>query len=213
MPASTGVLLQHWLHRDLDTVELIGRQHAAGGRALAGHEMIENGSLDSPPAPGLQGVDWEVRVDFERLRQHRLARVRGALEASELGAVLLFETSNIRYATSTQIGYWAFNKGERYALITRTGRPRIWDFGSAAKAHRLQLPHLYDETNSVGGNVGLQGAIAPTVGTPAPGRAKSCARCSPRMAWPICRSASTSPRHRCSSPSPTSASRSATRSR
>jgi Xaa-Pro aminopeptidase len=122
--------------------------------------------LASPPAPGLQGVDWEVRVDFERLRQHRLARVRGALDASELGAVLLFETSNIRYATSTQIGYWAFNKGERYALITRTGRPRIWDFGSAAKAHRLQLPHLYDDVNSVGGNIGLQGAISPTVGLP-----------------------------------------------
>jgi Xaa-Pro aminopeptidase len=128
--------------------------------------MTENGSLASPPAPGLQGVDWEVRVDFERLRQHRLARVRGALETSELGAVLLFETSNIRYATSTQIGYWAFNKGERYALITRTGRPRIWDFGSAAKAHRLQLPHLYDDVNSVGGNIGLQGAISPTVGLP-----------------------------------------------
>jgi Xaa-Pro aminopeptidase len=122
--------------------------------------------LASPPAPGLQGVDWEVRVDFERLRQHRLARVRGALDASELGAVLLFETSNIRYATSTQIGYWAFNKGERYALITRSGRPRIWDFGSAAKAHRLQLPHLYDDVNSVGGNIGLQGAISPTVGLP-----------------------------------------------
>ena len=128
--------------------------------------MSDNGLLASPPAPGLQAVDWEVRVDFERLRQHRLARVRGALDASELGAVLLFETSNIRYATSTQIGYWAFNKGERYALITRTGRPRIWDFGSAAKAHRLQLPHLYDEVNSVGGNVGLQGAISPTVGLP-----------------------------------------------
>jgi Xaa-Pro aminopeptidase len=128
--------------------------------------MTDDGSLASPPAPGLQGVDWEVRVDFERLRQHRLARVRGALETSELGAVLLFETSNIRYATSTQIGYWAFNKGERYALITRTGRPRIWDFGSAAKAHRLQLPHLYDDVNSVGGNIGLQGAISPTVGLP-----------------------------------------------
>jgi Xaa-Pro aminopeptidase len=129
-------------------------------------ETPERVALASPPAPGLQGVDWEVRVDFERLRQHRLNRIRGALEASELGALLLFETSNIRYATSTQIGYWAFNKCERYALITRTGRPRIWDFGSAAKAHRLQLPHLYDESNSVGGNVGLQGAIAPTVGLP-----------------------------------------------
>jgi Xaa-Pro dipeptidase len=128
--------------------------------------MTETAWLASPPAPGLQGVDWEVRVDFERLRQHRLARVHGALEASELGAVLLFETSNIRYATSTQIGYWAFNKGERYALITRAGRPRVWDFGSAAKAHRIQLPHMYDEHNCLGGNVGLQGAIAPSVGLP-----------------------------------------------
>ena len=116
------------------------------------------------PAPGIAGVDWEVRVDFERLRTYRLDRAKEALEASELGALLLFETSNIRYVTGTQIGYWAFNKGERYALLTRTGRPRIFDFGSAAKAHRLQLPHLYDETNSVGGNTGLQGAIHPRVG-------------------------------------------------
>lgn len=116
------------------------------------------------PAPGIQGVDWENRVDFERLRTYRFARVRAALEASKLGAVLLFETSNIRYATSTHIGYWAFNKGERYALVTRSGPPRIWDFGSAAKAHRLQLPQMYDQRNSVAGNTGLQGAIAPVVG-------------------------------------------------
>ncbi len=116
------------------------------------------------PAPGVMAVDWEERVDFRRLREYRLARVQEQLANSDLGAVLLFETSNIRYATATQIGYWAFNKGERYALITRPGRPRLWDFGSAAKAHRLQLPSLYDTSNSVGGNTGLQGAIAPTAG-------------------------------------------------
>jgi Xaa-Pro aminopeptidase len=116
------------------------------------------------PAPGVMGVDWEMRVDFERLRQYRVARVRRQLEEFDLGAVLLFETSNIRYTTSTQIGYWAFNKGERYALLTREGRPRIWDFGSAAKAHRLQLPHMFDEENSIGGNTGLQGAIDPETG-------------------------------------------------
>ena len=116
------------------------------------------------PAPGVMGVDWEARVDFERLRRYRLERVRRMLEEEGLGAVLLFETSNIRYATSTQIGYWAFNKGERWALVTRQGRPRIWDFGSAAKAHRLQLPHMYDAENSVGGNTGLQGAIGPETG-------------------------------------------------
>ena len=110
------------------------------------------------------GVDWEMRVDFERLRQYRIARVREQLEAFDLGALLLFETSNIRYATATQIGYWAFNKGERWALVTREGRPRIWDFGSAAKAHRLQLPDYFDESNSIGGNAGLQGAIGPEAG-------------------------------------------------
>jgi Xaa-Pro aminopeptidase len=115
-------------------------------------------------APGLMAVDWEQRVDFERLRTYRIGRVRQMLDMFDLGAVLLFETSNIRYATSTQIGYWAFNKGERWALITREGRPRIWDFGSAAKAHRLQLPHMYDTENSVGGNTGLQGAIGPETG-------------------------------------------------
>ena len=115
-------------------------------------------------APGVMAVDWENRVDFERLRQYRLERVRMMLERYDLGAVLLFETSNIRYATATQIGYWAFNKGERWALITRNERPKVWDFGSAAKAHRLQLPHLYDEQNSIGGNTGLQGAIGPETG-------------------------------------------------
>ncbi|HEX6301526.1 MAG TPA: Xaa-Pro peptidase family protein [Acidimicrobiia bacterium] len=115
-------------------------------------------------SPGVMGVDWESRVDFERLRGSRLDRVRQMLDDFDLGAVLLFETSNIRYATATQIGYWAFNKGERWAVVTREGRPKVWDFGSAAKAHRLQLPHLFDTENSVGGNTGLQGAIGPETG-------------------------------------------------
>ena len=116
------------------------------------------------PAPGVMAVDWESRVDYERLRQYRLERVRQMLVEFDLGALLLFETSNIRYTTSTHIGYWGFNKGERWALVTKEGRPKIWDFGSAAKAHRLQLPHMYDTENSVGGNTGLQGAIGPGTG-------------------------------------------------
>ncbi len=116
------------------------------------------------PAPGVMSVDWEDRVDFPRLREYRLARVREQLEAHDLGALLLFETTNIRYTTSTTIGYWAFNKGERWALVTREARPKIWDFGSAAKAHRLQLPTLFDTENSIGGNTGLQGAIGPEAG-------------------------------------------------
>jgi Xaa-Pro dipeptidase len=117
------------------------------------------------PSPGIQSVDWEDRVNWDRLKAYRLARVRMAMEKHGLGALLLFETSNIRYLTSTHIGYWAFNKGERYALITRNGDFRIWDFGSAAKAHRLQHPTMRPE-QSIGGNTGLQGAIGPATGLP-----------------------------------------------
>jgi Xaa-Pro dipeptidase len=115
------------------------------------------------PAPGVLGVDWEQRVDFDRLRRYRLARARQALEASDLGALLVFDTANIRYLTATHIGYWAFNKMERWALLTRTGEPWIWDFGSAARVHKLQAPWL-DPTHSVGGNTGLAGSIGPESG-------------------------------------------------
>lgn len=116
-------------------------------------------------APGIIGVDWEERVDFERLRSYRLARARQALEASELGALLVFESSNIRYLTATHIGTWGYNKTERWALLTRTGEPWIWDFGSAAKNHRMYSPWLNPEQSN-GGNNGLQGAISPTSGLP-----------------------------------------------
>jgi Xaa-Pro aminopeptidase len=117
-------------------------------------------------APGIQGVDWEERVDFERLRDHRLTRARRALDASDLGALLVFESANIRYLTSTHIGTWGYNKTERWALLTRTGEPWLWDFGSAAKNHRLYSPWLLSE-HSRGGNTGLQGAVDPTSGLPA----------------------------------------------
>lgn len=116
-------------------------------------------------APGIQAVDWEQRVDYQRLRDYRLARSRAALEASDLGALLVFESSNIRYLTSTHIGTWGYNKTERWALLTRTGEPWIWDFGSAAKNHRLYSPWLLPE-QSRGGNTGLQGAIDPAGGLP-----------------------------------------------
>jgi Xaa-Pro aminopeptidase len=114
-------------------------------------------------APGVMAVDWEQRVDFDRLRRYRRDRLREALDGSDLGGLLVFETTNIRYLTGTHIGYWAFNKLERFALLTRTGEPYIWDFGSAAKAHRLQCPWL-DPDHSRGGNTGLQGAIPPASG-------------------------------------------------
>jgi Xaa-Pro dipeptidase len=108
-------------------------------------------------------VDWEERWNVERLRTYRFGRARDALAASDLGAVLLFDFNNIRYVTSTHIGEWARDKMTRYALQTRGGEPHIWDFGSAAKHHRLNCPWLRQE-NIHAGMVGLRGAIAPDAG-------------------------------------------------
>jgi Xaa-Pro aminopeptidase len=114
-------------------------------------------------SPGAQNVDWEERVNMDRLRAYRSGRATAALSASELGAVLLFDFNNIRYVTSTHIGEWARDKMTRYALLTRGGSPHIWDFGSAAKHHRLNCPWLREE-NVHAGMVGLRGAVAPDAG-------------------------------------------------
>ena len=64
--------------------------------------------------PGHMGVDFETRVDFDRLRNYRIARAREALEASEFGALLLFDFYNIRYVSGTWIGGALGDKMTRY---------------------------------------------------------------------------------------------------
>jgi hypothetical protein len=84
---------------------------------------------------GTNAVDWEERVQFDRLRAERLARLRTHLERSELGALLAFDFANIRYMSATHIGTWAMDKLIRFALLPRGGEPVLWDFGSAARHH------------------------------------------------------------------------------
>jgi len=112
---------------------------------------------------GLMAVDWEQRVDIERLRQDRLNRIKAALKQSELGALLCFDMNNIRYITATHIGTWAMDKLVRFSLLPQDDEPILWDFGSAARHHQLHAPWLQPE-NCRAGMLGLRGAIAPEVG-------------------------------------------------
>ena len=134
---------------------------------------------------GINAVDWEQRVDFDRLREERLARLRMKLDESSLGSLLTFDFNNIRYMTSTHIGTWAIDKLIRYALLPRGGQPVIWDFGSAAKHHVLQNPWLDHgsgagpgippEHGSRAGISTLRGAFSPDAGI-AEGVARSIKR-------------------------------------
>jgi Xaa-Pro dipeptidase len=109
------------------------------------------------------GVDFEERVDYRRLHKYRIARVRQALENSELGALITFDVNNIRYITSTKIGEWERDKLSRWVLLTRGGEPILWDFGSAAVHHKLFCPWLEPE-NMRAGLVGLRGTVHPDFG-------------------------------------------------
>ena len=61
------------------------------------------------------------------------------------------------------IGEWARDKMTRYCLLTGPGEPYVWDFGSAAKHHRLFAPWLEDD-HCRAGLLGLRGAIHPKAG-------------------------------------------------
>jgi len=100
----------------------------------------------STATTGTNAVDWEQRIDFDRLRTERLARLKAELERSDLGAVLAFDFANIRYMSATHIGTWAIDKLIRFSLLTRNTDPIVWDFGSAAKHHSLYNPWLSTTT-------------------------------------------------------------------
>ncbi len=108
-------------------------------------------------APGHTQVDFEERINFRRLHDYRLARTRAALANSGLGALLSFDQHNIRYTTSTVIGEWARDKLTRYSLLTGNGDPYIWDFGSAARHHKLHAPWLHHD-HCRAGMLGMRGA-------------------------------------------------------
>jgi Xaa-Pro dipeptidase len=114
-------------------------------------------------APGITQVDFEERVNFPRLHRYRVARTRQALANSPLGSMLCFDQYNIRYISSTVIGEWARDKLIRYCLITGNGEPYVWDFGSAARHHRIYCPWLRED-HIHAGNPGMRGAIGPEVG-------------------------------------------------
>jgi len=133
-------------------------------RPVSAEDVDPRHRWDRPlPAPGHMQVDFEERVDFRRLHGYRLARARQALARSGLGAVLVFDQYNIRYLSGTVIGEWARDKLTRWCLLTGNGEPWVWDFGSAARHHKLYAPWI-PAKQSLAGLVGLRGAVSPKAG-------------------------------------------------
>src|ERR1700687_1756702 len=114
------------------------------------------------PTHGTMAVDGEQRIDFDRLRTERLARAKGLLAKSEMGALLCFDMNNVRYITSTHIGTWAQDKISRFTLLPQNDEPILWDFGSAARHHQIYCPWLGERSRP--GIALLRGAMSPEMG-------------------------------------------------
>ncbi|MFZ1060038.1 MAG: Xaa-Pro peptidase family protein, partial [Candidatus Rokuibacteriota bacterium] len=93
---------------------------------------------------GTVGVDWQQRINWDRLRKYRLERARERMKAHGLGAMLLMYDENVRYVTSTLTPGWnRLKPGLRYALLCGDGAPVLFeqgDIGFQIQRHAPWIP-------------------------------------------------------------------------
>src|SRR5437879_10565252 len=86
---------------------------------------------------GMVGLDWQQRINWDRLRNYRLDRARERMKAHGLGAMLLMYDENVRYVTSTLTPGWnRLKPGLRYALLCGDDPPVL-----DRKSTRLNSSH------------------------------------------------------------------------
>ena len=93
---------------------------------------------------GMMQVDYEQRIDFDRMRNHRESRIQQYMDKFDISCLVLFETGNKRYATSTAVASPEVDNMARYAIVPRGGRPYIFGFGSEVAAEKLNCPWIKD---------------------------------------------------------------------
>jgi len=93
---------------------------------------------------GMMAVDYEERINFDRMRKERVAKIKAELEKTDFGCLLLFDSANKRYATSTAVASPEVDNMGRYAIVPRTGEPYIFGFGSEVAAEKINCPWIAD---------------------------------------------------------------------
>jgi Xaa-Pro aminopeptidase len=95
---------------------------------------------------GMVGMDWQERINWDRMRAHRLARARAAMRQHGLGAMLLMYDENVRYVTSTLTPGWnRLKPGLRYAVLVEGREPILYEQGDIGVHVRKHSPWLKPE--------------------------------------------------------------------
>ena len=141
---------------------------------------------------GIAGLDWQQRVNWERLREYRIDRARAMMKKHGLGAMLCMYDENVRYVTGTLTPGWnRLKPGLRYAMLCGDGRPILFEQGDIGFQIERHSPWIPKE-NVRHSFAWIKGAAGPHRRSRSPNSpARWCRRCA-RMASPAKSSASTS---------------------
>lgn len=94
---------------------------------------------------GTLSTDWKQGINWQRMREYRLARAREAMRRHNLGAMLLMYDENLRYVSSTLTPGWnRLKPGLRYGLLVEGKEPIVYeqgDIGKHLKVHNPWIPH------------------------------------------------------------------------
>ena len=108
---------------------------------------------------GMMQVDYAQRINMDRMREHRVSRIKQYMDKFDIEVLLLFDTCNKRYATSTAVCSPEIDNMGRYSIIPRNGPPHIFGFGSEVAAEKINCPWIADYTYPAHGT--MYGALPP----------------------------------------------------
>ena len=91
---------------------------------------------------------YENQINFDRMRKFRLNRVREQLLKNDIGACILFDPINIRYATDTRnMAVFSFHLMTRYVFIPASGPVILFEYPKCE--HIYENNCTIDEVRSV----------------------------------------------------------------
>ena len=93
---------------------------------------------------GVGAVDWQKRIDFDKLRRDRLTKAQAAMKKHGIAASLLYRSDNIRYLTGVR-GAPEFVPGLRYALAFADDDPIIYELGDTLEFNRRHCTWIKPE--------------------------------------------------------------------
>ena len=94
-------------------------------------------------AQGTFQVDYEARVDFDRLRSARVAKTQAAMRESGLDALVLWKDENVRYLTSLRAITLQYRSTTQYGVILfPQGKPALFLSGGEYARAKEAMPWI-----------------------------------------------------------------------